>query len=111
MLSLDIESIKTGIRIDHDFDDDYIKSILLPAAERQVQGAISGYGVDADFYEDNQLYTLAVINHIGHHYENRSITTQFAKTEIPASSLSMIQSLRGEYARWKSANLNIESKL
>lgn len=110
MLDLNLETIKIGIRIDHDFDDDYIKTVLLPAAERQVQGAITGYGVDATFYKDNELYNLAVINHIGHHYENRSITSQFEKTEIPASSLAMIQSLRGEYARWKSAGLNTESK-
>lgn len=40
MLDLDIESIKIGIRIDHDFDDDYIENVLLPAAERQVQGLL-----------------------------------------------------------------------
>lgn len=110
MLDLDIKSIKIGIRIDHDFDDDYIENVLLPAAERQVQGAITGFGVDTSFYKGNALYNLAVINHIGHHYENRSITSQFDKTEIPASSLSMIQSLRGEYAKWKSADLNTELK-
>ena len=42
MLDLDIESIKIGIRIDHDFDDDYIENVLLPAAERQVQGLLRG---------------------------------------------------------------------
>ncbi|MBX5315959.1 head-tail connector protein [Staphylococcus caprae] len=110
MLDLNIDDIKIGVRIDHDFDDEYIENVLLPAAERQVQGAITGYGVDTSFYKDNALYNLAVINHIGHHYENRSITSQFEKNEIPASSLAMIQSLRGEYAKWKSVDLNKESK-
>ncbi|MCY1039647.1 phage gp6-like head-tail connector protein [Staphylococcus nepalensis] len=51
---------------------------------------------------------MAVINHVAHHYENRSTTTQFEKVETPQSSLALIQALRGEYAKWKSANSSTE---
>ncbi len=51
---------------------------------------------------------LAVLNTIGHNYENRSTTTQFERVEIARSSLAHIQALRGEYAKWKSANSNTE---
>ena len=106
---LTIENIKNAIRVDHDFDDNEIQHLYLPAAKRQVKGAVTN---DEGFYasndEVNSLFNLAVINHVAHHYENRSTTTQFEKVEIPQSSLALIQALRGEYAKWKSANSNTE---
>ncbi|RIL22708.1 head-tail connector protein [Staphylococcus gallinarum] len=109
MYELTIENIKNAIRVDHDFDDNEILYLYLPAAQRQVKGAITD---DEGFYTSNDevtsLFNLAVINHIAHHYENRSTTTQFEKVEIPQSSLALIQALRGEYAKWKLANSSTE---
>lgn len=108
MLTLNLETIKNAIRVDHDFDDEQIEYLLLPAAEQEVQGAISGYGKADQFYKNNALYNLAVINYIGHHYENRSTTSQFEKHDVPASSLALIQTLRGSYETWKSDASNTE---
>lgn len=109
MYELTLENIKNGIRVDHDFDDNEIQYLYLPAARRQVKGAITD---DEGFYTSNDevisLFNLAVINHVAHHYENRSTTTQFEKVETPQSSLALIQALRGEYAKWKSANSSTE---
>ncbi|PTF03976.1 DNA-packaging protein [Staphylococcus devriesei] len=107
MLTLELEDVKDRLRIDHDFDDDEIEGLII-ASEQQVQGAVSGYGKADAFYEENMLYRLAVINQVGHHYENRSSSSQFAKHDVPHSSLALIQSLRGAYAVWKLDASNTE---
>lgn len=111
MFELTLENIKNRIRVDADFDDLEIEHLLLPSAKAEIKGAVTD---NEAFYtstpEIESLFNLAVINLIGHHYENRSTTTQFAKTEIPESSLALIQTLRGAYAKWKSADSNTESE-
>ncbi|MEB5794031.1 head-tail connector protein [Staphylococcus hominis] len=107
MLTLELEEVKNRLRVDHDFDDDEILG-LIQASEQEIQGAVSGYGKANAFYKGNALYNLAVINQVGHHYENRSTTSQFAKHNVASSSLALIQSLRGAYALWKSEGSNIE---
>ncbi|MGV3095501.1 head-tail connector protein [Staphylococcus borealis] len=107
MLTLELEEVKNRLRVDHNFDDDEIEG-LIQASEQEIQGAVSGYGKADEFYKSNALYNLAVINQVGHHYENRSTTSQFAKHNVAPSSLALIQSLRGAYALWKSEGSNIE---
>ncbi|MEX2956503.1 head-tail connector protein [Staphylococcus pasteuri] len=107
MLTLDLEDVKARIRVDHDFDDNEIQGLIY-ASEQQIQGAVSGYGQADQFYKDNNLYRLAVINQVGHHYENRSTTSQFQRHSVSQSSLALIQTLRGAYARWKSDDSNTE---
>lgn len=111
MFELTIDNIKNRIRSDVDFDDDELKYLLLPAAKRKIKNAVTR---EEAFYtsddEVESLFNLAVLNTLGHYYENRSITTQFEKVEVPQSSRALIQSLRGEYAVWKLANSNTELK-
>lgn len=111
MFELTLENIKNRIRVDVDFDDAEIEYLLLPAAKMEIKGAVTK---EEAFYtsspEVESLFNLAVINVIGHHYENRSTTTQFEKVSIPQSSLSLIQTLRGAHAVWKSEDLNTESE-
>lgn len=109
MYELTAENIKNRIRIDIDYDDNEIENLLLPAAKREIKGAVTS---NEDFYDSDEeikaLFNLAVLNTIGHNYENRSTTSQFERVEISKSSLAHIQALRGEYAKWKSANSNTE---
>ena len=78
------------------------------ASEQEIQGAVSGYGKADEFYKDNALYNLTVVNQVGHHYESRSTSSQFQKYNVAPSSLALIQSLRGAYAMWKSEGSNTE---
>lgn len=109
MFELTLENIKNRIRVDVDFDDKELEYLLLPSAKRKIKGAVTR---NEAFYKSDKeiecLFNLAVLNLIAHYYENRSITTQFEKVEIPQSSRGIIQTLRGEYALWKSANSNTE---
>ncbi|REI31456.1 head-tail connector protein [Staphylococcus felis] len=107
MLTLSLEDVKNRLRIDHDFDNAEIEG-LIAASQQEIQGAVSGYGKADKFYENNALYNLTVINQVGHHYENRSTTSQFTKHDVSHSSLALIQTLRGAYAVWKSENSNTE---
>lgn len=107
MLTLELENVKSRLRIDHDFDDDEIEG-LIQASKQEIQRAVSGYGEADEFYKNNMLYNLTVINQVGHHYENRSATSQFNRYDVPHSSLALIQSLRGAYAVWKSDASNTE---
>ena len=80
MLTLELEEVKNRLRVDHDFDDDEILG-LIQASEQEIQGAVSGYGKANAFYKGNALYNLAVINQVGHHYENCLLYTSDAADE------------------------------
>lgn len=107
----DINDVKNAIRVDEysDWDDRQIMGVYLPAAKQKVMSAVT---MDEDFYTSSEgvesLFNLSVLNHLANYYENRSITSQFEKSEIPANSLAIIQTLRGLYAVWKSADSNTE---
>lgn len=96
-----VESIKKAIRVDHDFDDDLIMEVYLPSAINEVKSAVSLADEDQEFFEDNALFNLAVLNIIAHHNDNRSITSNEKSYDVPASSMSLIQTLRSDLAKWK----------
>lgn len=106
-----INDVKTAIRVDEysDWDDKQIMGVYLPAAKQKVMSAVT---MDEAFYTSSDgvesLFNLSVLNHLANYYENRSITSQFEKSEIPSNSLAIIQTLRGLYAVWKSADSNTE---
>ncbi|OFJ79146.1 DNA-packaging protein [Staphylococcus sp. HMSC056G08] len=98
------------IEMDFDLDDNYIMGVLLPSAINEVKGAVSTNKEDEPFFENNSTFNLLVLNIMRHHYENPSTTSQFQKFEVPTSSLSLIQRLRGDLAVWRLENLNTESE-
>ena len=105
----DIESIKRAIRVDHNLDDDLILNVYLPAAQRQIKAAISLDEKDYSFFESNSVYNLAVLNTLAHHYDNRSSTTDTPKQEVPLSSLTLIQALRGDLEKWRAENVEVDT--
>lgn len=108
VLNIDnVESIKKAIRVDHDFDDDLIMEIYLPGAINEVKAAVSLREEDGLFYEDNPTFNLLVLNIIAHHNDNRSTTSNEQAFEIPASSMSLIQTLRSNLAKWRKDNIEV----
>lgn len=97
----DKESVKRAIRVDHDFDDDLIMSVYVPSAIQQVKTAISLDERDEPFFENNSLFNLAVLNIVAHHNDSRSITSNEQMFDIPQSSLTLIQTLRGKLVKWR----------
>lgn len=102
-----VESVKKAIRVDHDYDDDLIMDVYLPGAINEVKTAVSLNDEDASFYEDNQLFNLAVLNIVAHHYDNRSTTSNEQSFDVPASSMKLIQTLRSNLAKWRLDNLEV----
>ncbi|WP_353423654.1 head-tail connector protein [Staphylococcus xylosus] len=108
MFKLDsVESVKKAIRVDHDFDDDLIMGVYLPGAINEVKTAISLNEEDEEFYTDNPLYNLAVLNIVAHHNDNRSITSNEQSFYIPSSSMSIIQTLRSNLVKWQKDNIEV----
>jgi uncharacterized phage protein (predicted DNA packaging) len=101
------ESVKKAIRVDHDFDDDLIMDVYLPGAINEVKTAVSLNDEDKGFYENNPLFNLAVLNIVAHHNDNRSITSNEQNFDVPASSLSLIQTLRSNLAKWRLENIEV----
>lgn len=95
------ESVKRAIRVDHDFDDDLIMSVYVPSAIQQVKTAVSLDERDQPFFEDNSIFNLAVLNIVAHHNDNRSTTSNEQVFDIPQSSMTLIQSLRGRLVQWR----------
>lgn len=95
------ESVKKAIRVDHDFDDELIMDMYLPSSINQVKSAVSQREEDDKFFEDNALFNLAVMNTLAHHYDNRAVTSEIKKEEVPYSSVALIQSLRADLQAWR----------
>lgn len=87
-LNMDINTIKTALRIDGNADDTLIQSYI-DAAKLYVADAING---DIDSLINKNKFRLAVILLVQFWYSNR--TTDMQKT--PYQVLSLIQQLRGE---------------
>ena len=75
---MDLDRLKRAIAIDSDVFDDVL-TLCLNAAESKIQNSIGAKY--PDFYDDNYLYDLAVIQLADHYFKNRSATTQ--KGEVP----------------------------
>lgn len=101
----DKDSVKKAIRVDHDFDDDLIMNVYVPSAINEVKAAVSLSDEDQAFFEDNALFNLAVLNIVAHHNDNRSITSNEQSYDVPASSMSLIQTLRTDLVKWKRRRL------
>lgn len=101
-----VESIKKAIRVDHDFDDDLIMQVYLPGAISEVKAAVSLGEQDDKFYNNNPIFNLAVLNIIAHHYDNRSITSN-EQSDVPASSMKLIQTLRSNLVKWRKDNIEV----
>ncbi|WP_127059113.1 head-tail connector protein [Veillonella ratti] len=82
MAVVELEKIKNFLRIDEDLteDDDLIMS-LTEAAQTIIEQ------MTGRTYDNSQLFTLAIMQLVGHWYENRSIYT--TKTNIHDMPLSV----------------------
>lgn len=95
----DIKTIKNALRIDHDYDDELLTDVYIPAAEMDIKTSITS-NKDAVFFYDNKLYDLAVIILTNHFYEYHSIQTLDNVKDVSHSLSTLLQKLDGEYRIW-----------
>lgn len=76
---MDLGRLKRAIAIDSNVFDDVL-TLCLNGAESKVQNSIGTKY--PDFYADNYLYDLAVIQLADHYFKNRSATTQKGEVSI-----------------------------
>ncbi len=96
---VDIKTIKNALRIDHDYDDELLLDIYIPAAEIDIQTSITSNNDDS-FFNDNKLYNLAVIILTNHFYEYHSIQTLDNVKDVNHSLSTLLQKLDGDYRLW-----------
>lgn len=96
---VDIKTIKNALRIDHDYDDELLSDIYIPAAEIDIQTSITSNNDDR-FFNDNKLYNLAVIILTNHFYEYHSIQTLDNVKDVNHSLSTLLQKLDGDYRIW-----------
>jgi len=88
---MDLITLKTYLRIDHDFDD-AILNLLQGYAEQYVINAVDSENLE---YKETPLFDFAVTLLVGHWYEQRIASTDVALQTIPFGVTGIIVQLRG----------------
>lgn len=83
------KQIKNNLRIDHDYDDEYLLT-LLQTATVYLMGAI-----EVKVVPDDPRFDIATMFLIAHWYENREGVSKSANDEIPFGVTALIHQLRG----------------
>lgn len=94
--SEDLAQAKTSLRIDPDdtFDDVLVR-MLVKTARRDIINQV-GEQID-DFFDNNDVFTAAVLVEVGHLYNHRDSTSTQEEFEVPMVQYSLINSLKDEY--------------
>ncbi len=92
----DLAQAKTSLRIDPDdtFDDVLIR-MLIKTARQDIINQV-GDKID-DFFDNNDVFTMAVLVEVGHLYNHRDSTSTQEEFEVPMVQYSLINSLKDEY--------------
>nr|WGE00928.1 head-tail connector protein [Bacillus velezensis] len=91
-----LEEIKHALRIDHNFDDDWIME-LKGSAEDYIKDAVTLSPNRDAFFENNPRFNMAVKFLVGAWYERRVSSMDKALQEIPFGVTNIIQQFRGAY--------------
>ena len=89
-----VSDAKLSLRLDNDEDDPLIRT-LIKAARRDIIGQV-GEQLD-DFFDDNEIFTTAVLIEVGHLYNHRDSTSTQQEFEVPMALYSLINSLKDDY--------------
>ncbi|CAM3291640.1 head-tail connector protein [Vagococcus fessus] len=92
MTKSDLTSIKNYLKVDHSYDDDLIKEMIL-VAELEIAEAISS-SVTVEELKQDARFELAVKKQIKEHYEFRGDTADNQRFPIVNGVLPIIQQLR-----------------
>ena len=100
--TMDLDTLKTHIRVDHDFEDALIESYKTWAEEEIKDSVTTDPRRDNNYFEGNAHYEKAVILLTSHYYHNRlpmiGVTRQNpANILLPFAIHGAIQKLRGGY--------------
>lgn len=89
-----LSMVKQSLRLEFDDDDTLIKSII-KASRADIMGQV-GTGID-DFYDDNEVFNIAVIMLAGHLYTNQQATSTKETYEVDKGLAYLINSMKDDY--------------
>jgi uncharacterized phage protein (predicted DNA packaging) len=92
-MSIELSDIKKYLRIQHDLDDDFIKS-LVDTSKAFIKEQTGVAHVAGD-----KVYEQGILFHVAHLYDNRSSISDKATNEIPFTLDAIIRhiKIRGAY--------------
>lgn len=88
---LTLSEIKNDLRIDHDYDDNYIKT-LLNASKLFILGTVN---LPEATYNDDERFDTLQFMLVSLWYENRVPATNAMQQQVPYTINAMIHQLRG----------------
>ena len=88
---LTLSEIKNDLRIDHDYDDNYLKT-LLNASKLFILGTVN---LPEATYNDDERFDTLQFMLVSLWYENRVPVTNAMQQQIPYTINAMIHQLRG----------------
>lgn len=94
-MTLTLDQLKNWLRINHDFDNDLLNTLMV-AAQSQIQKAIFDDGLTHDDIVQSELFNIAVCMLVSSWYEQRNDLTDKTLTEFPNGVTSIIHTLRGD---------------
>lgn len=86
---MELETVKKYLRVDEDYDDDYIQ-LLVDTAIEYIISAVGRYD------ENKARAKLVLLNIVATLYENRQFTIEKAKEEVQYTLKSMLRQLQLE---------------
>ena len=88
---LTLSEIKNDLRIDHDYDDNYLKT-LLNASKLFILGTVN---LPEATYNDDERFDTLQFMLVSLWYENRVPVTNAMQQQVPYTINAMIHQLRG----------------
>ena len=88
---LTLSEIKNDLRIDHDYDDNYLKT-LLNASKLFILGTVN---LPEATYNDDERFDTLQFMLVSLWYENRVPATNAMQQQVPYTINAMIHQLRG----------------
>lgn len=97
--AFEIENLRNTVKVDHQFDDDLLLNVYLPASQWEIKRAITSTETPETeaFFTDNRLFELAVLLLVKYYYDNRVAADAVSRIEVPFGVESLIQTLRGDF--------------
>lgn len=106
-LILKLQRVKKHLKIDHDYEDDYLLEDIIPGAESSVRATLDDSDAVLPYYRDEPMYRIAALLMCGVFYENRSAISVDDKKVLETLD-DLHFKLKCGVERWKSLNLETD---
>lgn len=76
-MNIELENVKQYLRISHNIDDAYIQDLI------NLAKSLVKEQTGVEYKENDDVYSMAVLQAVSHFYDNRSPISEKAVTQVP----------------------------